>query len=304
MWNKIIDIKEEVKNALFEKKPIVALESTIISHGMPYPQNVETAKLLEKMIRDEGAVPATIGIIAGRIKVGLTDDELEFLATEKNIKKVSRRDFPEVVALKESGATTVAGTMIIAQMVGISVFATGGIGGVHRGYDHVLDISQDLEELSRTNVAVVCAGVKSILDIKSTLEYLETKSVPVYIIGSNEFPAFYTRESGIFLEAKVEELEKLANIIQTKWTMGLDGGVVIANPIPQEFSYDSQVINRVIEEALLEAENLKIEGKNVTPFLLSKIKEMTKGESLNANIELVKNNVRVATQLAITMTKN
>ena len=194
--------------------------------------------------------------------------------------------------------------MIIAQMVGINVFATGGIGGVHRGYGHILDISQDLEELSKTNVAVVCAGVKSILDIKSTLEYLETKSVPVYIIGSNEFPAFYTRESGIFLETKIEDLEKLAKIIQTKWTMGFDGGVVIANPIPKEFSYNSQVINQVIEEALIEAENLKIEGKNVTPFLLSKIKEMTKGESLSVNIELVKNNVRVATQLAITMIKN
>lgn len=194
--------------------------------------------------------------------------------------------------------------MIIAQMVGIRVFATGGIGGVHRGYDHILDISQDLEELSKTNVAVVCAGVKSILDIKSTLEYLETKSVPVYIIGSNEFPAFYTRESGIFLETKIEDLEKLSKIIQMKWTMELDGGVVIANPIPKAFSYDSEVINKVINEALIEAEKLNIEGKNVTPFLLSKIKEMTKGESLDANIELVKNNVRIATQLAITMTKN
>jgi len=304
MWDQITDIKKEVKEALKSGKPIVSLESTIISHGMPYPENVETAKALEDIIRKNGAVPATIGIIKGRIKIGLEDDELEFLAKDKNIVKVSRRDFPEVIALKKSGATTVAATMILSDLVGIKVFATGGIGGVHRGYGEILDISQDLEELSKTNVAVVCAGVKSILDIKSTLEYLETKSVPVYIIESDEFPAFYTRESGVKLETRIDKIEDLANIINTKWDYGFDGGVVVANPIPKEFSFDSKVIDKVIDEALLEAKQNNIVGKKVTPFLLDKIKELTKGESLKANIELVKHNSKVAAEIAVEMIKN
>ncbi|MBN2260427.1 MAG: pseudouridine-5'-phosphate glycosidase [Clostridiales bacterium] len=302
MWENIIDIKEEVKEALEKGIPIVSLESTIISHGMPYPENVETAKVLEDIIRENGAVPATIGIIKGRIKVGLEEDELEFLAKDKNIVKVSRRDFPEVIALKKSGATTVAATMIISDIVGIKVFATGGIGGVHRGYSEILDISQDLEELSRTNVAVICAGVKSILDIRSTLEYLETKSVPVYVLGSDEFPAFYTRNSGIVADTRIDNIEELALIVKTKWDYGFNGGVVVANPIPEEFSFNSEEIDEVINKALKEAKEKQIEGKKVTPYLLSKIKEITKGESLKANIELVKHNTKVAAELAVKMT--
>lgn len=303
VWENIIEIKDEVRDALDNNIPVVSLESTIISHGMPYPKNVETAKLLEKIIRDNGAIPATIAIFDGKIKVGLNDDDLEKLGTEKGIVKVSRRDFPDVVSKKLNGATTVAGTMIVSEKVGIKVFATGGIGGVHKGYDKVLDISQDLEELSKTNVIVVCAGIKSILDIKNTLEYLETKSIPIYVIGSDEFPAFYTRNSGIFSETRIDNLSELANIINVKWGMNLDGGVVVANPIPKEYSMDKNIIDEVIKNALNEAKNSNIEGKKVTPFLLDKIKEVTKGSSLEANIELVKSNAKLAAELAVEINK-
>ncbi len=298
MWESIIDIQDEVKEAIEKNLPVVALESTIISHGMPYPDNKETARQLEGIIRAVGAVPATIGIVGGRIKVGLGDEELELLAKESDIVKVSRRDFPEVIALKKNGATTVAGTMIVASKVGIKVFATGGIGGVHRGYDTVLDISQDLVELSKTNVAVVCAGVKSILDIRSTLEYLETLSVPVYVYQANQFPAFYTRDSGIEAENRIDELGDLAQIIQMKWSLGLDGGVVIANPIPEEAAYDKGEISDMIEMALLDAKADGITGKAVTPYLLDRIKTSTEGRSLEANISLVRSNAVVAAQLA------
>jgi pseudouridine-5'-phosphate glycosidase len=301
MWESIIDIQDEVKEAIKKNLPIVALESTIISHGMPYPDNKKTARELERIIRTVGAVPATIGVVGGRIKVGLGDEELELLAKESEIVKVSRRDFPEVIALKKNGATTVAGTMIVASMVGIKVFATGGIGGVHRGYDRVLDISQDLVELSKTNVAVVCAGVKSILDIRSTLEYLETLSVPVYVYQSDQFPAFYTRDCGIEAENRIDKLDDLAEIIQMKWRLGLNGGVVIANPIPEEAAYDKKEISDMIEKALFDAKAAGITGKEVTPYLLDRIKTITKGRSLEANIALVRSNVEVAARLAIKM---
>jgi pseudouridine-5'-phosphate glycosidase len=299
MWQEIMDIKANVKKAIDEGRPIVALESTIISHGMPYPKNVETARALEKIIEDAGAVAATIAIIDGRIKVGLDDEILEVLGTSNEVEKVSRRDLPEVIAAKKHGATTVAATMLIAEHVGIKVFATGGIGGVHRGYDAVLDISQDLEELARTNVVVVCAGVKAILDIRSTLEYLETRSVPVYIIGEDEFPAFYSRSSGIFSGERVDDLAVLARSIDIKWKMGLSGGVVVANPIPVEADIDSKEIGEVIERALEMARKEGISGKETTPYLLKSVVEMTEGRSLEANIALVKNNARVAAELAI-----
>jgi len=303
MWEKIIDIKPEVKEALDANSPVVSLESTIISHGMPYPQNIQTAKVLEEIIRENGATPATIGVIDGRIKVGLSESDLEILGTAQNIIKVSRRDFPEVIAHNLHGATTVAGTMIISDIVGIRVFATGGIGGVHRNYGEVLDISQDLEELSKTNVVVVCAGVKSILDIRSTLEFLETKSIPVYVIDSHEFPAFYSRESGILVENKVSCLDDLAKIITTKWRYNLDGGVVVANPIPKKFSLKRVFIDSIIEKALESAKKNHINGKNVTPYLLKQIKLLTKGDSLNANIELVKSNAKIAAKLALEMNR-
>ncbi|OPL07378.1 MAG: pseudouridine-5-phosphate glycosidase [delta proteobacterium ML8_F1] len=296
-----MQIHPEVKKALDEGRPVVALESTIISHGMPYPENIETALALEGIIRENGATPATIAIIDGIIRIGLTPEQMTYMATAKDILKVSRRDLPEVLGLGKSGATTVAGTMILADLAGIRVFATGGIGGVHRGYDKILDISQDLEELSRTNVAVVCAGVKSILDIRSTLEYLETKSVPVYVYGSREFPAFYSRKSGISWEFSVDDLKDMAVILKTKWELGFEGGVVLANPIPPESELDFERMNNIIIEALKKAEGLGIEGKAMTPFLLDEIKSITKGESLTANIALVENNALVATRLAVAL---
>lgn len=296
--NRYLDISDEVKKALDESKPIVALESTIISHGMPYPQNVETALKVEEIIRENGAVPATIGIIGGRLKAGLTAEEIDYMGRAGNIAKVSRRDIPYLVAHKRDGATTVASTMIIAAIAGIKVFATGGVGGVHRGAEKTMDISADLEELAMTGVAVVCAGAKSILDLGLTLEYLETKGVPVLGYKTEELPAFYTRKSGFKVDYKVDTPEEIASILRTKWELGLMGGVLIANPIPEEYSMDADLITKVIEDAVKEAEALGIKGKDTTPFLLAKIKEITGGESLESNIQLVYNNALLAAQIS------
>jgi len=296
---KYIDISPEVKEALEKEKPVVALESTIISHGMPYPKNLETAREVEAIIRKRGAVPATIGIMKGRLKIGLTDDELMYFATEKGILKTSRRDIPYITANKLDGATTVASTMILAGMAGIKVFVTGGIGGVHRGGQDTLDISADLMEFSKTDMAVICAGAKSILDIGLTLEYLETQGVPVVGFGTEEFPAFYTRLSGYKANYRVDDATSLARIMKDKWEMNLKGGLVIGNPIPKEAELDPDFINSSIEKAIKLAEKKGIMGKEVTPFLLSHLKDATKGKSLEANIELVYNNARVGADIAV-----
>ncbi|MDY0256076.1 MULTISPECIES: pseudouridine-5'-phosphate glycosidase [Gudongella] len=299
--NRYLDLSEEVRKAIEDQRPIVALESTIISHGMPYPQNVETALKVEEIIREHGAVPATIGIIGGRLKAGLTSEEIDYMGRAKNIAKVSRRDIPYLIAHKRDGATTVASTMIIASMAGIRVFATGGVGGVHRGAEKTMDISADLEELAMTEVAVVCAGAKSILDLGLTLEYLETKGVPVLGYQTEELPAFYTRKSGFGVDYKVDTPKEIADILRTKWDLGLKGGALIANPIPEEYSMDADLITRVIEDAVKEAEVLGIKGKDTTPFLLAKIKEITGGESLESNIQLVYNNARLAAEIAVSL---
>ena len=296
---KYLEVSKEVKEALENNKPVVALESTIISHGMPFPQNYETALKVEKVIREAGAIPATIAILDGKLKVGLSAEEIEFLGKEgSKIIKVSRRDLPYIVANKLNGATTVATTMIVAEMAGVRVFATGGIGGVHRGAETTMDISADLEELSNTNVAVICAGAKSILDLGLTLEYLETHGVPVLGYQTKKLPAFFTRESEFDLDYKIDTPKELADIITAKWEMGLNGGVVIANPIPVEYSMDYDEISKSIEEAVKEAETNGIKGKESTPFLLAKIKEITKGKSLEANIQLVYNNAKLASEIA------
>ncbi|PWF39003.1 pseudouridine-5'-phosphate glycosidase [Massilia glaciei] len=291
----------EVASARSAGKPVVALESTIISHGMPYPQNVDMAREVEQVIRDAGAVPATIAIMDGRICVGLGSAQLELLGNSPDAMKVSRRDLPYVLATRRLGATTVAATMICAQMADIKVFVTGGIGGVHRGGATSFDISADLLELARTNVAVVCAGVKSILDIGLTLEYLETHGVPVISVGQPGFPAFFTRESGFNADFQLDTALQQANFIQTKWSLGLDGGVVIGNPVPAMFEMPSDEIGRITEQALAEAGSLGISGKAVTPFLLDRIKTLTEGRSLMTNIALVKHNALVGAQLAVAM---
>lgn len=296
--NKYIVASKEVKEALESGKPVVALESTIISHGMPYPKNVETAIRVEEIIRENGAVPATIAIIEGVLKVGLTEDEVDYMGKTSGIAKVSRRDIPYIVSQKLDGATTVASTMIIADMAGIRIFATGGIGGVHRGAEKTMDISADLEELSATNVAVVCAGAKSILDIGLTLEYLETKGVPVYGYGTEELPAFYTRKSGFKVDYRIDDPKDMALALKTKWDLKLKGGALIANPIPEEYSMDSDFITKVIEDAVVEAEDKGIKGKDTTPFLLGKVKDITGGDSLDSNIQLVYNNAKLAAQVA------
>ena len=298
-----IDYSEEVKKAKKEGQPVVALESTIISHGMPYPKNVETALMCEDIIRKNNAVPATIAVIDGRLKAGLSHDESEYLAKAKGILKMSRRDLPAVVAQKQDGAATVAATMIIAALAGIKVFATGGIGGVHREASHTFDISADLQELAKTSVAVVCAGVKSILDIGLTLEYLETMGVPVLGYQTDKFPAFYTDDSGFGVDYVVDNAEHAADIIRAKWGLGLQGGVVVANPIPKQYSMDKKYIDNIIKEALEEADKRGIKGKKITPFLLDKIKELTAGESLDANIKLVLNNSNVAAKIAYQLCK-
>ena len=303
MLNSYLDITPEVSKAIAGNIPVVALESTIISHGMPYPKNVETALNVEKIIRENGAVPATVAILQGRLKVGLTREEIEYLAKGKAVVKASRRDIPFIIAKKLDGATTVASTMIIANLAGIKVFATGGIGGVHRGAQQTFDISADLQELAYTNVAVVCAGAKSILDIGLTLEYLETQGVPVVGFGTNEMPAFYTRKSGFAVDYRVDSPAELAQAIKAKWDLGLNGGIVVANPIPEQYQMDYDVITRVIDEAVQEAEFKGIKGKETTPFLLAKVKEITEGESLEANIQLVYKNAKVGAQLAVELSK-
>ncbi|MFZ5966042.1 MAG: pseudouridine-5'-phosphate glycosidase [Bacillota bacterium] len=301
MFKEYLDIHPEVQRALEEGKPVVALESTIISHGMPYPENIKTAKAVEAIVRENGAVPATIGILNGRFKVGLNDEELEYMGKGQDILKASRRDLPFIAAKGLNGATTVASTMIIAALAGIKVFVTGGIGGVHRGAQESFDISADLTELANTNIAVVCAGAKSILDIGLTLEYLETHGVPVVGFQTEDFPAFYTRKSGYQVDYRVDSAEELASAIKTKWDLQLKGGIVIGNPIPEAYEMDHDIIHSAIENALQEAESLNIKGKETTPFLLSKIKSITEGKSLDSNIQLVYNNAKVGAQLAVAL---
>ena len=304
MLNKYLDVAPEVRQALDEGRPVVALESTIISHGMPYPQNVETALNVEKIIRDNGAVPATIAVIGGRLKAGLSPEEINYLGkTGTAVAKASRRDLPVLVAEGKDGATTVTTTMIIAHMAGISVFATGGIGGVHRGAQQTFDISADLEELAHTPVMVVCAGAKSILDLGLTLEYLETHGVPVIGYGTRELPAFYTRKSGFAVDYEIDTPEELARAFYVKQDMGLGGGMLVTNPIPEEFSMDADVINKAIDEAVEEANAKGIHGKETTPFLLAKIKDLTGGDSLASNIQLVYNNARLAAATAVELSK-
>ncbi|EJE7234451.1 TPA: pseudouridine-5'-phosphate glycosidase [Clostridium botulinum] len=304
MLEQYLEISKEVSEALKENRPIVALESTIISHGMPYPKNAETALNVEKIIRDKGAVPATIAILNGKLKVGLTKDEIEYLGKKgKEVVKTSRRDIPFILAKKLDGATTVASTMIVANLAGIKVFGTGGIGGVHRGAQESFDISADLQELANTNVAVVCAGAKSILDIGLTLEYLETQGVPVVGFGTEELPAFYTRKSGFKVDYRVDTAKELAEALKAKWDLGLKGGMVVGNPIPEEYQMDYDTITKAINDAVKEAEEKDIKGKESTPFLLAKVKDITKGKSLEANIQLVYNNVAVASDLAIELSK-
>ena len=295
MLNKYLDVKPEVAQALAEGKPVVALESTIISHGMPYPQNVETALAVEKIIRDNGAVPATIAIIGGRLKAGLTPDEIEYFGKKgTEIAKASRRDLAVLCARGEDGATTVTTTMIIAHMAGIRFFATGGIGGVHRGAEVTMDISADLEELAMTPVMVVCAGAKSILDLGLTLEYLETKGVPVLGYQTEELPAFYTRSSGFGVDYRMDSPAELAAAFKAQNDMALGGGMLVTNPIPEEYSMDPKVINGAIDEAIRQCNEQGIHGKATTPFLLAKVKELTGGDSLDSNIHLVYNNAKVA----------
>ena len=297
--NKYLDVSPEVAAAVAEGKPVVALESTIISHGMPYPQNVETALKVESIVRENGAVPATIAILGGRLKAGLTPEEIEYLGKKGHeVTKASRRDLAVLVSRGEDGATTVTTTMMIAHMAGIQVFATGGIGGVHRGAETTMDISADLEELSQTQVMVVCAGAKSILDLGLTLEYLETHGVPVIGYGTKELPAFYTRKSGFSVDYELDTPAELAAAFRASLDLGLGGGMLVTNPIPEEFSMDPAVINKAIDEAIAEANAQGIHGKETTPFLLAKVKDITGGDSLDSNIQLVFNNARLAAKTA------
>lgn len=302
-FEKYLDFTEEVRKALDEKRPVVALESTIISHGMPYPQNVDMAKKVEDIIREGGAVPATIAIIDGRVKVGLTDADLELLATSKDVAKVSRRDMANVLAMKKIGATTVASTMICAEMAGIKFFVTGGIGGVHRGFEEYMDVSADLEELGMTNVTVICAGAKAILDLPRTMEYLETKGVPVIGYKTKYLPAFYTKSSDIKLNLSAQSTQEIAKTIFMKDEMELKGGVLVANPIPDEYSLDEKYIGAIIEEALQSAKKDNVHGKDVTPYLLAHIVEKTGGKSLDSNIQLVYNNAKVGASIAVEYNK-
>ena len=294
----LIKISEEVKKALAEHKPVVALESTIISHGMPYPTNVETALKVEQTIRENGAVPATIGIIEGVPVVGMSEEEINQFASRKDIEKVSRRDLPLVIANKKWGATTVAVTMIIAAMAGIKIFVTGGIGGVHRGVNETMDISADLIELATTPVMVICAGVKAILDLPRTLEYLETMGVTVVGYQSDNLGDFYTRDSHLKVDGRVDTPEAAARLIRAKEDYSLRGGILVSNPIPEKESLDEKMINKAIEEALKDAEKEHIKGKKVTPYLLSKVTELTKGDSLKANIALILNNAALGAKIA------
>ena len=302
--NKYLDIAPEVAQALKEGKPVVALESTIISHGMPYPQNVETALRVEEVIRENGAVPATIAIIGGRLKAGLSKEEIDHLGKAGHaVTKASRRDMPSIVARGIDGATTVTTTMIIAHMAGISVFATGGIGGVHRGAETTMDISADLEELGQTPVMVVCAGAKSILDLGLTLEYLETKGVPVMGFGTDELPAFYTRKSGFGVDYRVDSPAELAAAFKAQRELGFNNGMLVTNPIPEQYAMDKAVIDAAIEQALRESVEQGIKGKETTPFLLARVSELTGGDSLDSNIQLVFNNAKVAALTAVELCK-
>ena len=302
--NKYLDIAPEVQQALTDGRPVVALESTIISHGTPYPKNVEPALLVEQTLRDNGAVPATIAILGGRLKAGLSKEEITYLGkTGRGVAKVSRRDLPVICARGMDGATTVTTTMMIAHMAGISVFATGGIGGVHRGAETTMDISADLEELAQTPVMVVCAGAKAILDLGLTLEYLETKGVPVLGYGTDELPAFYTRESGLGVDARVDTPEDLAAIFQAQRDLGLKTGMLVTNPIPEQYALDKTVIDKAIDQALAESHAQGIHGKETTPFLLARVAELTGGDSLESNIQLVLNNARVAAKTAVALCK-
>lgn len=299
MIENYLDINPEVGNAIANNLPIVALESTIISHGMPYPQNKETALNIEQIVRDNGAVPATIALIDGKLKVGLTENEIDYLAKSGNkIVKASRRDLPYLLSQKVDGATTVASTMIAADLAGIRVFATGGIGGVHRGAAQSFDISADLQELANTNVAVVCAGIKAILDLGLTLEYLETFGIPVLGYQTEELPAFYTQKSGFKVNYNMKNATEIAELLKTKWSLNLKGGVIIANPVPEDKQLDFDVMKNAIDKALAEEKKLGIKGKDSTPFLLQKVKELTGGLSLEANIELVYNNAKLAAEIA------
>ena len=297
--NQYLDISPEVRQALDEGRPVVALESTIISHGMPYPKNVETALLVEKTIRENGAVPATIAVIGGRLKAGLSAEEIEHLGKAgRSVAKASRRDLPALVARGADGATTVTTTMIIAHMAGIKIFATGGIGGVHRGAETTMDISADLEELAQTPVMVVCAGAKSILDLGLTLEYLETKGVPVIGYGTEELPAFYTRRSGFAVDYRVDSPEELAAMFRAQRALDYKGGMLVTNPIPEQYAMPKDVIDAAIEQALRECAEQGVHGKETTPFLLARVVELTGGESLESNIQLVLNNARLAARTA------
>ena len=296
--NRYLSVLPEVQKALDEGRPVVALESTILSHGMPWPQNLQFGHDVEKLIREEGAVPATIAILDGQLKVGLTDAELERMCRAEDVGKVSRRDVPVYLAAGKAGATTVATTMLIAEMAGIPVFATGGIGGVHRGAETTMDISADLQELAHTSVAVVSAGVKSILDIRLTLEYLETMGVPVLGMGTQDFPAFYCRKSGFSVDYALQDEAEAARVMQAKWGAGLKGGLIIANPVPEEYAMDSDQMAKIIDEAIAESREKGIKGKKITPFLLARIVELTGGESLNTNIQLAFHNARCAARIA------
>ena len=299
----LIVYSEEVREAMASGMPVVALESTIIAHGMPYPENVNTAKRLGNIIRDAGCVPAIVAVSEGKVCVGIDDVLLERIAKEKGVLKVSRRDIPIAIASKALGATTVSGTLVIAHAAGIKVFVTGGIGGAHRGAETSMDVSSDLEELAISDVAVVSAGVKAILDLPKTLEILETKGVPVVGYKTDELPAFYTRTSGLKLVARADTVDEVACIMKSKWDLGISGSVLIANPIPQEFEADSKVINAAIENALVRANKEGIAGKEITPFILSLVSEATGGDSLAANVALVENNARLGAQIAFAFSK-
>ena len=302
--NRYLDVAPEVQQAVAEGRPVVALESTIISHGMPYPQNVETALNVEKIIRENGAVPATIAIIGGRLKAGLSKEEIDYLGrTGAGIPKASRRDLPVLVAQGKDGACTVTTTMMIADMAGIRVFPTGGIGGVHRGAEKTMDISADLQELANTPVCVVCAGAKSILDLGLTLEYLETNGVPVLGLRTDELPAFYCRTSGFKLDYNCKDEETVAKIMKAKWDIGLKGGAVVGNPIPEQYAMDPNYMNGIIDKAVAQANAEHIHGKAITPYLLAHIKDMTEGKSFAANLELAYNNAHAASKIAVAYSK-
>lgn len=300
----VFSINPLIQDAINNNKPVVALESTIISHGMPYPENVQTALNCEKIIKDKGAIPATIAILDGVIKIGLTNEEIEKLGKlATTVNKVSTRDIPYIVSKKLNGATTVSATSFLASKAGIKVFATGGIGGVHRKAETTMDISADLEELSDTNICVVCAGCKSILDIPKTMEYLETKRVEVIGYQTDYLPAFYTKKCDTLVNHRLDTPEEIALLLYTKWSLNIKGGVLVTNPIPDEYSMDEEIINKAINDALIEMDKLNIIGNKTTPFLLSKIKDITEGNSLNSNIKLVFNNCSLASDIAINLSK-